>query len=109
MVGEPNQKRYKTPLQSIPAFDELFRRITVDCVDPLLKTRSSKQYLLITTRVSTNCSEIIPLRNMKAKALIKFLTKFGLPKSVQTDQSLNFMSGILKKVMTELGVQQVKF
>ena len=61
---------------------------------------------------STRFPEAIPLRNMKSKAIIKTLikcfTQFGLPKSVQTDQGLNFMSGIFQKVMNELGIQQFK-
>ena len=39
--------------------------------------------------------------NAMVKALIKRFTQLGLPKSVQTDQGLNFMSGIVQKIMNE--------
>ena len=40
MVGKPNQTIPKAPLQPIPAFDEPFSRILIDCVGPLPRTKS---------------------------------------------------------------------
>ena len=61
---------------------------------------------------STRFPEAIPLRNIKTKnivkALVKFFTFVGLPKSVQSDQGSNFMSGIFQQVMHELGITQYK-
>ena len=37
MVGKPNQKIHKAHLQPIPAFEEPFSRIIVDCVGPYQK------------------------------------------------------------------------
>ena len=60
---------------------------------------------------STRFPEAIPLRNIKAKgivkALIKFFTLVGLPKSIQSNQGSNFMSGIFQQVMYELGIKQI--
>ena len=61
---------------------------------------------------STRFPEAIPLRNIKTKtivrALVKFFTFVGLPKSVQSDQGSNFMSGIFQQVMHELGIKQYR-
>ena len=38
MVGKPNQTIPKAQLQPIPAFDEPFSRILIDCVGPLPRT-----------------------------------------------------------------------
>ena len=46
MVGKPNQTTSKPPLLPIPAVEEPHRRIIVDCVGPLSKTRFGNQYLL---------------------------------------------------------------
>ncbi len=112
IVGKPNQKIPKAHLQPIPAFDEPFSRIMVDCVGPLPKTKSGNQYLLTIMCASTRFPEAIPLRNIKTKnivkALVKFFTLFGLPKFVQSDQGSNFMSGIFQQAMHELGIQQLK-
>ena len=111
MVGKPNQTIPKAHLQPIPAFDEPFSRIIIDCVGPLPKTKSGNEYLTIMC-ASTRFPEAIPLRNIKTKnivkALVKFFTFVGLPKSVQSDQGSNFMSGIFQQVMHELGITQYK-
>ena len=61
---------------------------------------------------STCFPEAIPLRTIKApkivRALIKFFTLVGLPKSVQSDQGSNFMSHLFQDVMLQLGIKQVK-
>ena len=88
MVGKPNQTIPKAQLQPIPAFDEPFSRIIIDCVGPLPRTKSGNEYLLTIMCTSTHFPEAIPLRNFKTKsivkALIKFITFVGLPKSAQS-------------------------
>ena len=42
------------------------------------------------------------------RALVKFFTFVGLPKSVQSDQGSNFMSGVFQQVMHELGIKQYR-
>ena len=112
MVGKPNQVIPKAGLQPIPAFDEPFSRIIIDCVGPLPKTKSGNEYLLTIMCASTRFPEAIPLRNIKTKTIVKALVKFftfvDLPKSVQSDQGSNFMSGIFQQVMHELGIKQYR-
>lgn len=112
IVGKPNQKIPKAPLKPIPAFEEPFSRVIVDCVGPLPKSKSGNRFLLTIMCASTRFPEAMPLRNITAqviiKALVKFFTKFGLPKTIQSDQGTNFMSGIFQQVMHELGIKQVK-
>ena len=112
MVGKPNQTIPKAQLQPIPAFDEPFSRILIDCVGPLPRTKSGNEYLLTFMCTSRHFPEVISLRNIKTKsivkALIKFFTFVGLPKSVQCDQGSNFMSGIFQQVMHELGIKQYR-
>ena len=112
MVGKLNQVKPRAGLQPIPAFDEPFSRIIIDCVGPLPKTKSGNEYLLIIMCASTRVPEAIPLRNIKTKtivrALVKFFTFIGLPKSVQSDQGSNFMSGVFQQVLHELGIKQYR-
>ena len=112
VIGKPNQSIPKAPLKPIPAFEEPFSRILIDCVGPLPKTKRGNQYLLTIMCASTRFPEAIPLRNIKAQTIIQALTKyftlFGLPKSIQSDQGSNFMSGIFQQVMHELKIKQYK-
>ena len=109
MVGNPNQTIPKAHLQPFPAFDEPFSRIIIDCtgVDP-----KQSRVLNVCVCASTRFPEAIPLRNIKTKtivkALVKFFTFIGLPRSVQSVQGSRFMSGIFQQVMYELGIKQYK-
>ena len=76
------------------------------------KTKSGNEYVLTILCASTRLPEAIPLRNIKTKtilrALVKFFTFVGLPKSVQCVQGSNFMSGVFQQVMHELGIKQYR-
>ena len=76
VVGKPNQVISKAGLQPIPAFDEPFSRIIIDCVCPLPKTKSGNEYLLTIICASTRFPEAIPLRNIKTKTIVKALVTF---------------------------------
>ena len=112
VIGKPNQTIPKAPLKPIPAFEEPFSRILIDCVGPLPKTKKGNQYLLTIMCASTRFPEAVPLRNITTKTVVQALTKFftlvGLPKSIQSDQGSNFMSGIFQQVMHELQIKQYK-
>ncbi|KAJ8019449.1 hypothetical protein HOLleu_41054 [Holothuria leucospilota] len=112
MVGKPNQNIPAAPLKPIPAFEEPFSRVIIDCVGPLPKSRAGHQYILTIMCASTRFPEAIPLRNIKARtvlqALLKFFTLFGLPKEIQSDQGSNFMSTVFQQILYELGIDQIK-
>ena len=61
---------------------------------------------------SARFPEAIPLRNIKTKTIVKALVKFntfvGLPKSFQSDQGSNFMSGVFKQVLHDLEIKQYR-
>lgn len=112
VVGKPQPAIKPSPLIPIPAFEEPFSRVLVDCVGPLPRTKSGFQFMLTIMDVSTQFPEAIPLKRITAKnvveALIQFFTRYGLPKEVQSDQGSNFVSGICKQVMADLGIIQLK-
>ena len=100
MVGKPNQNIPVVPLKPIPAFEEPFSKVIIDCVGPLPKSKSRNQYLLTIMWASTRIPEAIPLTKITApkisKALVNFFTLVGLPKEIQSDQGSNFMSGLFQ-------------
>lgn len=104
VVGKPNQGIPPALLHPIPVVGESFEQILLDCVG-----RSGNQYLLTIMCAATRFPEAVPLRTITSKvvskALIKFFTLFGLPKTVQTDQGTNFMSRVFSQVLQQLLVQ----
>ncbi len=57
---------------------------------------------------ATQFPEAVPLRTLKAQAvmkeIVKFCSTFGLPKVIQTDRGTNFTSKVFAQVLKELGV-----
>ena len=109
-VGKPNQGICPAPLQLIPVIDEPFRKIEIDCVGPLPRTRRGNEYMLTIMCVSTRFPEAIPLRSINAKnivrELVKFFSCFGLPEVIQSNQGSNFTSNMFQKILKGLHVQQ---
>ena len=103
MVGKPNQKPPVAPLKPIPTLGEL---VLIDCVGPLPKFKSGNQYILTIMCMSTRFLEASPLRSIRTPNIVKALVR--LPKSVQSDQGSNFMSGVFQEVMFQLGIKQMK-
>lgn len=107
--GKPNQVIPPAPLQPIPVIGEPFEHIIVDCVGPLPKTKAGNRYVLTMMCAATRFPEAVPLRTLRAKAvvkaLVKFFSTFGLPKRIQSDQGSNFMSTVFSQVMRELSVK----
>ena len=104
MAGKPTQVIPKAELQPIPAFAETFSRIIIDCVGPLPKTKSGNGYLLTIMCASTRFPEAFPSRNIQTKtilkALVKFFTFIGLPKSVRLIRvQILYMVYLSKKCM----------
>ncbi len=109
IAGKANQVVPPAPLKPIPVLGEPFEQILIDCVGPLPKTKSGNSYLLTLMCVSTRFPEAIPLRSLKAhaivKAIVKFCTTFGRPKCIQSDQGTNFMSRVFATVMKQLNIK----
>jgi transposase InsO family protein len=111
LAGKPNQNIPKAPLKPIPVVDEPFSKIIMDCVGRLPKTKAGNEYLLTIMCTSTRFPEAFPLRNIKArtvvKAMTRFFTTFGLPRIVQTDQGSNFTSHHFQEALAKLGISHV--
>lgn len=110
MVGNPNQTIPVAPLKPIPVMSAPFEKIVIDCVGPLPKTKKGNIYLLTVMCTATRYPEVFPLRNIKAKNIVKcllnFFTSVGIPKEIQSDQASNFSSDLFREVLKELNISQ---
>lgn len=106
-MGKPNQDIPLAPLQPIPAVEEPFSRIIIDCVGPLTRTKSRNQYMLTMMCTAMRFPEAILLRAISSRklvgAMINFFPNVGLSKSIQTGQGSNF-----RHMDRQLGIQHVK-
>ncbi|XP_076041903.1 uncharacterized protein LOC143025779 [Oratosquilla oratoria] len=110
LIGKPNIVIPPAPLQPIPVVPEPFTHVIIDVVGPLPKTKKGHLYMLTLMCTTTRYPEAIPLRSITARtvlpALTKFFTLFGIPKIVQSDRGINFVSNIFRQVMSLLGIKQ---
>ena len=76
------KKREKVPLIPMPVIDEPFRRIAMDVVGPLPRTRKGNQYILVVCDYATRYPEAFPIRTFTApvvaEKLIKMFARYGI-------------------------------
>ena len=106
MTGKPNQKIPVAPLQPIPAVSAPFEHLIVDCVGPLPRSRAGNCYLLTIMCQSTRYPSAYPLRSITSRSVLRalttFMSTFGTPRVIQSDQGSNFMSKQFAKALRQL-------
>ncbi|XP_049904288.1 uncharacterized protein LOC126392736 [Epinephelus moara] len=109
MTGKPNQVVSPAPLCPIPAIAQPFEHLIVDCVGPLPRSKSGSNNLLTVMCQSTRYPAPYPLRSITAKSVVKALTQFisvfGIPKVIQSDQDSNFSSNFFAQVLKRSKIQ----
>lgn len=85
-------------------------RTTIDCHQPLPRTRAGSRYLLVFLDLGSRWPILAPLRNSTAKDVVrvireKIIPTFGTPEKLIFDNSSIFRSKILKEYATECDIQ----
>lgn len=78
---------------------------------PLPRSKSGATYLLTVMCQSTCYPAAYPLRTITAavvRTLTQFISIFGIPKVIQTDQRSNFSSHLFAQVLKQLHVKHNK-
>lgn len=77
---------------------------------PLPPSKSGSAYLLTVMCQNTRYPAAYPLRSITTRAIVKamtqFISVFGIPRVIQSDQGSNFTSHMFKEVLQQLGVKQ---
>ena len=109
ITGKPNQVIKPAPLHPISAIGEPFEHIIIDCVGPLPPSRSGASYLLTVMCQATRYPAAYPLRSITTRSVVKalshFISIFGIPRVVQSDQGSNFSSHMFAQVLKQLRVK----
>lgn len=84
------------PLHPIAAINEPFEYLFVDCVGPLPPSKAGAKYLLMVMCQAMRYPATYPLHTITTrlvvKALSQFMSTFGIPRFIQSDQGSNFSS-----------------
>ena len=109
LTDKPNQTLKPVPLCPIPAISQPFEHLVIDCVGPLPRSKSGANYLLTIMCQSTRYPAAYPLRTITTRSVVRalsqFISIFGIPKVIQSDQGSNFSSCMFSQVLKQLRVQ----
>ena len=112
ITGKPNQSLKPAPLHPIPAIGQPFDHLIIDCVGPLPRSKNGSNYLLTVMCQNTRYPAAYPLRTITARSIVKalsqFMSYFGIPKVIQSDQGSNFTSHLFSQVLKQLRVKHIQ-
>uniref|UniRef100_A0A2N9HQJ4 Uncharacterized protein n=1 Tax=Fagus sylvatica TaxID=28930 RepID=A0A2N9HQJ4_FAGSY len=89
-----------------------FAQWGMDLVGPLPRATGNRRWLIVATDYFTKWVEAEPLANIRDKDSIKFvwkniITRFGIPKTIISDNGTQFTSKPFMKYCSELGIRNV--
>ena len=93
-------------------------RVAIDFMGPLTKTKpqngnAPKRYLMVIGDYFTKWIEAIPLENIEAKTVARalidqFITRFGVPLFIHTDQGASFESKLFQEICQIMGIKKTR-
>ncbi|GFO24726.1 gypsy retrotransposon integrase-like protein 1 [Plakobranchus ocellatus] len=88
-----------------------FSRVVIDLVGPLPLSSNRFDYILTLIDVATRYAEAVPLKRIAAidvaDGLFSIFTRLGFPLEIQSDNSPQFISGVLKELNVLAGVKHI--
>ena len=106
------QRKQRGPMKQFIVGAPL-ERIAVDVLGPLPVSEKGNKYLLIVGDYFTKWVEAYPLENQRAdvvaEVLVKeFISRFGVPMQMHSDQGRNFESAVFSGVCNLLGINKTR-
>ena len=88
-------------------------RVAVDIFGPLPLTKQGITYILVISDLFTKWTEAIAIPNQESTTICKafvdnFITKYGTPLHIHSDQGRNFHSHTFKGMCTVLGIDKTR-
>ena len=84
------------PLVPLPIMEKSFKRIAMDIVGPLPRSKTGSKYILVVCDYTTRYPEAILLRSCDAEhvaeGLVNLFARVDIPQEILTDQGTDFMS-----------------
>ena len=85
----------------------------MDIMGPLPKTDNDNEYLLVVGDYFTKWAEAFPLKNHTAQTVVdvkvqEFVARYGLPRSLHSDQGRGFESQLIAELCKLLRVKKTR-
>jgi transposase InsO family protein len=102
----------RAPLNPVPVVSEPFRKIAIDLIGELPKTKTGYKYILTIIDYATRYPEAIPLKTTHsrviAEALVSLFSRVGLPDEIVSDQGANLIGTLMTQLYELLGITNIK-
>lgn len=102
---------YKAPMEITSTSNQPFDRLSLDIVGPLPITADENRFILTMQDDLTKFTQAYAIKDHKAETvaenLLKFISHYGIPKTVLTDQGSDFMSNLLKEFSKFFHMKQI--
>ena len=103
--------RYKLAEYDFDVVYKAFEKVSMDIVGPLLITQKLNEYILTIQDNFTKYSLAIPLPNSLTSTIAdarvkKFISIFGLPRVILTDQGKNLLSNLIRRLAKIFRIRQ---
>ena len=103
----------KLPMRITDTPSEAFEKIEIDIVGPLPETGNKNKYILTIQCNLTKYSDAIPLPDTQSTTIAtalaeNFISRFGCPQIIHTDQGSNFTSRIMSTFCKIFKVKQIQ-
>ena len=90
-----------------------FQIVSVDILGPLPKTTEGHNNILVMVDHFTNWCELIPVKSVTSKATVEtisdqWISRYGCPEAILTDQGTNFESGLFYHVCKRFGIKKLR-
>ena len=107
-----NKGVQRAPLIPLPIMGEPFKRIAMDIVGPLPKSKSGNRFVLVICDYATRYPEAIPLKRIDVEhieeKLVQVFARVGVPQEILTDQGSNFTSQLLAELYQLLHIHPIR-
>lgn len=106
------QKHTVSDLQQFEQSDR-FQHIHIDIVGPLPITSEGFRYLVTVIDRFTHWPEAFPVKDITASTVAKalyegWITRFGCPEKLTSDQGRQFESSLFSQLMTIMGIRKIR-
>ncbi|GFU34031.1 transposon Tf2-8 polyprotein [Trichonephila clavipes] len=105
-------RRTKAPIGTFALPDARFSQIHVDFIGPFLPSNGQSYCLIVVDRF-TRWMEVIPTADMTAETVCRallsvWISRFGCPAIITTDQGTNFESSLFRELSNLLGTNRIR-
>ncbi|KAK3749616.1 hypothetical protein QZH41_012954 [Actinostola sp. cb2023] len=114
-VCAASKRPQKTPRAAMKRYNvgAPLERVALDVLGPLPESESSNKYILVVADYFSKWTEAYAIPNQEAVTVAKrvvdeFVSRFGVPRQLHSDQGRNFISAVFTEMCALLGIDKTR-